>query len=76
MVVRTPQAAADRSGGARLHRRLGVEGLQATGAICGIALPAGLREAEKLPAADLHAGDQGARRRARREHFVRGSGTS
>ena len=32
---------------------------QATGAVCGMPLPAGLRESDRLPAADLHAGDQG-----------------
>ena len=34
---------------------------QATGAVCGIALPPGLRESDRLPAADLHAGHEGAR---------------
>ena len=32
---------------------------QETGAVCGITLPAGLRQAEKLAAADLHARGQG-----------------
>ena len=32
---------------------------RATGAVCGIALPPGLRESDRLPAADLHAGDEG-----------------
>ena len=40
---------------------------QQTGAVCGIPLPPGLRESDRLPAADLHAGDQG-RVRPRREH--------
>ena len=33
---------------------------QRTGEVCGIALPAGLRLADQLPRADLHAVDQGA----------------
>ena len=44
-----------------------------TGAICGIELPAGLREAEKLPRPDLHPIDEG-HRRPRRKHPVRRSG--
>ena len=40
---------------------------QRTGAICGVALPAGLRESDRLPSPDLHAGHQG-RQRPRREH--------
>ena len=34
---------------------------QATGAVCGHALPSGLREADRLPDADLHAGHEGHR---------------
>ena len=40
---------------------------QATGAVCGVALPPGLRESDRLPAADLHAGHQG-HHRPRRQH--------
>ena len=43
---------------------------RATGAVCGHALPRGLRESDQLPGADLHAGDEGARR-PRREHRPR-----
>ena len=48
---------------------------QKTGAVCGIALPPGLRLAEKLAAAAVHAGHEGGDGRARREHLVRASGT-
>ena len=48
--------------------------IKKTGAICGIPLPAGLKEADKLPA-DLHALDQGAGRHSRREYSLRRSGT-
>ena len=44
---------------------------QDTGAVCGIKLPAGLKQAAKLPQTDLHAGQQGRARRPRREHLVR-----
>ena len=44
------------------------------GAICGIRLPFGVRESDRLPGSDLHARHQGAARRARREHLVRGHG--
>ena len=44
---------------------------QQTGRVCGIALPAGLRQADRLPRAAVHAGDQGRARRARREHRLR-----
>ncbi len=44
-----PEGAADRGRGARLSDRLGVEGLPGTGALCGITLPQGLRQAEQLP---------------------------
>jgi phosphoribosylaminoimidazole-succinocarboxamide synthase len=44
---------------------------QDTGAICGIDLPAGLKQAQKLPFPDLHPGQQGRRRRSRREHQLR-----
>ncbi len=37
---------------------------RATGAICGIRFPDGLRESARLPSADLHAGLEGARRAA------------
>ena len=43
---------------------------QRTGAVCGIPLPTGLRESDKLAGADLHARHQGANR-PRRKHFVR-----
>jgi phosphoribosylaminoimidazole-succinocarboxamide synthase len=43
---------------------------QATGAICGIKLPAGLQQAPSCPA-DLHPGRQGRPGRARREHQLR-----
>jgi len=56
----------------RLRRRLGLEGLPPTGAICGIELPAGLRESIGA-GADLHALHQG-RSRARREHRLRRDG--
>ena len=49
---------------------------QKTGAICGIALPAGLQRGGEAAAADLHAVDQGAGRAARREHPVRGGGAA
>ena len=39
----------------------------ATGAVCGIALPAGLRESDRLPDAALHARHQG-RQRPRHQH--------
>ncbi len=41
-----------------------------TGAICGIALPAGLKESDASSFADLHPCEQSAER-ARRKHFVR-----
>ncbi len=44
---------------------------QRYGAVCGIELPTGLRESDKLPGADLHAGDEGRARPARREYLVR-----
>jgi phosphoribosylaminoimidazole-succinocarboxamide synthase len=44
---------------------------QRTGAVCGIALPPGLAEASKFDEPDVHPGDQGRVRRARREHLVR-----
>ena len=77
-------AIADRSMVVRKLRALPVEAVvrgyligsgwkdyQQTGAVCGIALPAGLRQAERLAAADLHADDQGADGRARRERQLR-----
>ena len=42
---------------------------KSNGSVCGIQLPAGLRESDKLPRAHLHAGDQG-HQRSRREHLV------
>ena len=42
-----------------------------SGAVCGIELPAGLRESDRLAGADLHARDQGRGRRPRREHRLR-----
>ena len=62
MVVRQPQGAAGRGRGARLPDRLRLEGLPAhrrrsAASRC----PPGLRMAEQLPAADLHAVDQGRR---------------
>ena len=44
---------------------------QKSGTVCGIQLPAGLKEAAKLPRADLHPVDQGRGRRSRREHLLR-----
>ena len=41
---------------------------KATGEVCGVPLPAGLVESDRLPAADLHAGDEG-RLRPRSEHL-------
>ena len=46
---------------------------RATGEVCGHRLPEGLQESDKLPAADLHAGDEGAGG-ARREHHARAGG--
>ena len=43
-----------------------------TGAVCGISLPPGLVEAAEAAGADLHPGDQGRDRRARRECRLRG----
>ena len=42
-----------------------------TGAVCGIELPEGLQRVGQAARADLHAGDQGRARRARREHRLR-----
>ncbi len=42
-----------------------------TGAICGIRLPPGLVESDRLPRADLHPVDEGRVRRPRREHRSR-----
>ena len=36
----------------------------ATGSVCGIELPKGLRESDKLPEPDLHAGSEDQHRRA------------
>jgi phosphoribosylaminoimidazole-succinocarboxamide synthase len=43
------EAGAGGSDCARLSDRFGLEGLQATGSLCGIKLPVGLRQAEQLP---------------------------
>ena len=65
--------AAGRVRRARLPDRLGLEGLPGRpGAVCGIELPPGLRGVDAPARADLHAGDQGRARRARREHRLRG----
>ena len=45
-----------------------------TGAVCGVALPAGTPRERPPARADLHAGDQGGGRRARRQHLVRRHG--
>ena len=71
MLCRPATAAADRGGRPRLPRRVRLEGLPRRGAVCGIPLPAGLRESDRLPGADLHAGDQGRGGRARPEHQLR-----
>jgi phosphoribosylaminoimidazole-succinocarboxamide synthase len=42
--------------------------------VCGVPLPAGLKNASKLPGADLHPGRQGGSRRARRKHHLRAHG--
>ena len=47
---------------------------QATGAISGHALPEGLAGVRPAAGADLHAGDEGADRRPRREHHARAGG--
>ncbi len=44
---------------------------QASGAVCGIALPARTRAGGETARADLHAGGEGRTRRARREHRIR-----
>ena len=44
---------------------------QRDGAVCGIELPAGLTRVRQAAGADLHPGDQGRARRARREHRLR-----
>ena len=44
---------------------------RATGEVCGIALPGRARGRQPTARADLHPGDQGRRRRARRERLVR-----
>ena len=63
MLVTTDRAAADRVRRARLPVRLGLEGLRRRPARSAASrLPAGLRESDRLPRADLHAGDQGAER--------------
>ena len=43
----------------------------ASGAVCGVPLPAGLVDGSRAAGADLHAGDEGGDRRARRERLVR-----
>ena len=47
---------------------------QKTGMVCGIKLPAGLKEAAKAARGDIHTGHQGAGRAARREHLLRRGG--
>ena len=47
---------------------------QKTGCVCGIGLPAGLTESDRLPRADLHAVDQGRERPRQQHHFERGRG--
>ena len=42
-----------------------------SGAVCGIELPEGLQRVRQAARADLHPGDQGRARRARREHRLR-----
>ena len=42
-----------------------------TGTVCGVALPPGLVDGSRLDRADLHPGDEGRGRRARREHRLR-----
>ena len=49
MVVKKLNALPGRSRGAGLSDRLGLQGLQARGSICGISLPAGLQMADALP---------------------------
>lgn len=46
---------------------------QQTGSVCGVKLPAGLKQSEKLPGTDLHAGRQSRSRSSRREHLLRKS---
>ena len=47
---------------------------QKDGAVCGVHLPAGLRESDRLPEPILTPVDEGRDRRPRREHHVRGDG--
>ena len=47
---------------------------RATGRVCGLRLPAGLRRGRPPAGADVHAVDQGGARAARREHHVRRGG--
>ena len=62
------RAGADRVRGARLHVRIGLEGLSARpGEICGVDAAAGPARERSPARADLHAGDEG-RERPRREH--------
>ena len=44
---------------------------QATGEVCGIALPKGLVDGQPAACPDLHAGQQGGAGRPRREHLLR-----
>ena len=67
--------AAGRVHRARLPRRLGLEGLRRTGAVCGIALPPGLREAERLPE-PIFTPSTKADRGPRREHRRRRAGST
>ena len=47
---------------------------QMTGRVCGLELPAGLKEAGKPSRTDLHARHEGRRRQTRREHQLRANG--
>ncbi len=45
-----------------------------SGEVCGIPLPKGLKESDRLPEPDLHPLDQGGEGEARREHLLRADG--
>ena len=49
MICRPRRGRADRSGRARLPRGLGLDGIPGERTVCGIPLPAGLRESDRLP---------------------------
>ena len=63
----------DRVRGARLSFRFGLEGIQGNGSVCGIPLPGGLRESDKLPEPIFTPAIK-ASQRSRREHLVRPHG--